>query len=1024
MKAKKLIEVAMPIKEISAESVRDKSIRHGHISTLHLWWARRPLPTCRAVVFASLVPDPLDPNCPQAFCDAVRELLCTGIEKLTYAPYPDIPYTAIFDPMEDNLRNRLLMFIGKFSDKCQANMIAAKSTPPKDQLQEGCLIKWESKNDEAVLNRARKLIWVAYNSEKDSEAGFQKLSQDFDEAWELIKNAENKLYSYPNRHIESDEVRAMETSLKEAIDSFQSRMPSVFDPFAGGGAIPLEAARLGCRSYGNDINPVAHIIEKGSAEFPQKYGKPITYTRDEFMRLYGEEGIKLLQSREMSFMSDEVTIPNRLSFDVEFYAKKLISLVKAKVNHLYPEINHRSEDNKPLLPLAYYWVRTINCSNPSCNAEIPLLKQFYLSKTKGNPVYLKPKITERNIDFDILEGTYSEKHNPGWNNRGDITCPCCGNVTNSKHLKKVSSEGFLKERLLAVICADKSKLKYITPIENFPNIPESQLTRPRPSSKMAPHTTGGDIGIWGYTQWGDIFSCRQLNVNNTFIDELAKLFANDIDSHYNRALISMLSLWLDRFFVANTNLGRWNNSREVSQSPFSRQAIAMTFDYPEVNPFSGRSGSAFSQIEWVIRYIDSESFSPFGALFSNASSGDKTQFHKKEICSVVTDPPYYDAMAYADLSDFFYVWLKQMLQDIYPLNFSTPQTPKSEECTALKHHHNNDENEANIHFESKLLSILEAIESQTKDIISIMFAHQSTKAWTTLCNSILGAKMNIQSSWALDTERDVRMMAIAGDALESSVTVACTPSERKGYGSYKKVKRAIQDKVAEEVKTLYELGFRGADLLTACFGKAVSEFGNYEHVEKADGSEVSVAELLELARTAAFTALIRDFASDDYTKFYIGWLQLNGMGESDYDDATKFTRAGMSVNISDIFAHNLLVKNEGSNKQHLGSFRERAHEGLMIPGMESPLIDKVHHAMLYWANESTGLLLRLIAAYGEDINNEFWRVLHVLKELLPECDDRNQVIGLLNNAESLIKRSKTAITVQPKQGSLFDDDEL
>lgn len=260
----------MPIKEISAESVRDKSNRHGHISTLHLWWARRPLPICRAVVFASLVPDPLDENCPQAFKDAVFELLQKdGIDKLTYAPYPDIPYTAIHDPMEENLRNSLLMFIGKFSPECQFDMLAGKSTSSKDQLSDGCLIKWESKNDERVLGKARKLIWVAYNSEKYPEKSYMQLSDAFDTAYKNIQEAESALYSTQNRHKRTAEVIALEEKLKNAIESFQNNMPSVFDPFAGGGAIPLEAARLGCLSFGNDINPVAHIIEKGSVEYPR-----------------------------------------------------------------------------------------------------------------------------------------------------------------------------------------------------------------------------------------------------------------------------------------------------------------------------------------------------------------------------------------------------------------------------------------------------------------------------------------------------------------------------------------------------------------------------------------------------------------------------------------------------------------------------------------------------------------------------------------------------------------------------------
>ena len=240
----------MPIKEISAESIRDKSIRQGHISTLHLWWARRPLPTCRAVVFASLVPDPLDRNCPRAFKDAVVALLQTdSMDKLIYAPYPDIPYTAIYDPMEDNLRNRLLMFIGKFSEKCQHNMLAGKTTPPKDQLMDGCLIKWESKNDERVLGKARKLIWVAYNSEKYPEKSFDELSGSFDTAYKAIKDAENALYSTVNRHQHTASVMALEEALQSAIDAFQANMPSVFDPFAGGGGDSSRSCQTGMSQF-------------------------------------------------------------------------------------------------------------------------------------------------------------------------------------------------------------------------------------------------------------------------------------------------------------------------------------------------------------------------------------------------------------------------------------------------------------------------------------------------------------------------------------------------------------------------------------------------------------------------------------------------------------------------------------------------------------------------------------------------------------------------------------------------------
>lgn len=998
-KAKKLIEVAMPIKEISAESVRDKSIRHGHISTLHLWWARRPLPVCRAVIFASLVPDPLDPECPQAFCDAVQDLLANNP---LYAPYPDIPYTSIYDPMPDNLRNRLLMFIGKFSPACQKNMLAGKTTPSKDQVQEGCLIKWESKNDPTVLRLARLLIWVAYNSELRSEATYTDLAVEFDEASKAITNAETALYHTTNRHLTSPEVTAKEAALQKAIEKFQNRMPSVFDPFAGGGAIPLEAARLGCRSFGNDINPVAHIIEKGSVEFPQKYGKPITYTHEEFMTLYGKEGVKLYTENFGGMPTGNVEIPNRLSFDVEYYAKKLLAMTEAEVGHLYPA------DEKGNKPIAYYWTRTATCSNPSCKAEVPLLKQFYLANTKSKKVYLNPIIHGTDIQFEIKEGSYDEKALPGWNNRG--------NITPVDQVKQQFINKSTSEKLLVRIFESKTGKEYKLANNIVYDFTENNKVE-YPSEIMPIHYSQAFPSCtWGFSKWGDIYSSRQLYMLSTFIKNLSKLKSEINTSEYHQALLTFLAIWFDRIAVANTSLGRWHISGEKLEHPFSRQAIAMVFDYPESNPFCNSSGSALNQLEWIIRYIESESNSPFAALLANASSGEKGQFAAKTLTAVVTDPPYYDAIGYADCSDLFYVWMKRTLGDVYPINFATPQTPKAEECTALKHHHHNSEAEAKKHFENKLTAIFDAIEYQTSEIVSIMFAHQSTEAWTTLCNSILGARMNITGSWPMDTELVNRSRGIGSAALESSVTVSCRPSERNGFESFKRVKRAIETKVTEEVNALYELGFRGADLLTACFGQAVSEFGKYETVEKADGSEVTVGELLELARTAAFNALLSGFDGDEYTRFYIGWLQMNGMGDTDFDDAAKFARVGMSVNISDIFAHNLLIRT--GNKQHLATYAERTVNEKLGISASDPLIDQVHRAMANWRDGDRGKILHHIHIVGKEANNPFWRVLASLKELLPEGDDLTQVQELISNSADLIQHCGEIMTYT--QGTLFN----
>lgn len=1024
MKAKKLIEVSLPTKEISAESVRDKSIRHGHISTLHLWWARRPLPVCRAIVFASLVPDPLDENCPRAFRDAVYHLLHNDANSFTeqmYRPYADIPYTAAEDPMEDNLRNRLMMFIGKFSDKCQENMKVGKSTSPKDQLDPGSLIKWENKNNPTILRKARELIYVAYNADLHPELGYETLHNRFDAAYDAISAAESALYSVVDRHLQSEEVAQLEKELEEAINNFQAQMPSVFDPFAGGGAIPLEAARLGCRSYGNDINPVAHIIERGSAEFPQRFGKPIIYSDAEFKERYGQVGIRMAQEADRSIIHNEVGyhIPNRLSFDVEYFAKKILHETEAEVGYLYPA------DENGNKPIAYYWARTARCSNPSCGVEVPLLKQFYLSNTTKKKVYLKPIISGKEIRFKVTEGKYNENLIPSFLTRREcsIVCPCCGSVTSGKDVKNMFFEHRTGLRLIAVIQETGGGKSYRTPSQVEYELVNNQVfTDVEKPSELMPQNDSQNLKtpLWGYKSWGDLFSGRQLKTLSVFLEKFNNLKDNFsvMSDEYTKSLLTYLAIWIDRICVINTSFGRWDVARENNQHPYSKQAIPMMFDYPESNPFCTSSGSALNQLEWIVRYLDSESSEPFKCFFANASSGEKDQYQPKELTAVVTDPPYYDAIAYADLSDFFYIWLKRTISDIYPMVFTTPLTPKAEECTAIKHHYDGNIDKAKRHFENKLTEIFDAIERQTSDVVSIMFAHQSTEAWTTLCNSILGARMNITGSWPMDTEMANRSIGINAGALESSVTVSCRPSERTGFGDFKEVKRDIQRKVKKEVESLYGLGFRGADLLTACFGQAVSEFGKYETVEKADGSTVSVAELLELARSSAFDALLQGINADDYTRFYIGWLQMNGMVECDFDDATKFTRVGVNVEINEITSSKLLIVN--NNHVHLATAEEHLGESRLPRDVTTePIINQVHRAILFYREGDKGALLHVIRECAPESSDQFWRVMASLKELLPAGDDLKDVNSILQVQDTL--RSECKKEYNPTSPSLFDD---
>jgi putative DNA methylase len=1014
MQAKKLIEVAMPIKEISAESVLDVRIQHGHISSLHTWWARRPLPVSRAVVFASLIPDPLDENCPQAFREAVELLLGrTKVPGDPYKTYLDIPWTSILDPMEDNLRNRLQMFIGKFTEEMQQHLLKHKQKPDaKNQISNYSLIKWDNKNNPIIIETAQKIIWVAFNAVAESNA--IDLLSDYDAHRNAIKKHEEELYTIQDRHLKSELVITKENNLKNSIEEFLNKMPKVFDPFTGGGAIPLEASRLGCMSFGNDINPVAHIIQKGTLEYPQIFGKPIKYSKEEFIKLYGVETWNSLSNENLIFSDGEpvgVSIDNRLSFDVNFYTKKILAKTDLEIGNYYPK---DKEGNKPI---AYYWAYDAQCSNPTCKADIPLLKDFYLVKNSNKSIFLHPVISNTNIFFELKEGVCNT--NPFYSKR-KLICPCCGSVTDTNELKSqfnlINKQKIPK--MLAVVRSGKKGKIYSLPSEEDLAI-LSQIPK---SDKPIEEITKGDsrslfLTLWGIKKWGDMFSPRQLLTMNTLVNNLKRIEKDlvIVDKEYSKAVLTYLAIFVNRASTRLTSFGVWNPQYEKIQPIFSRQAIPMVFDFPEA-VLDNEDGPIGSQLSWILKVIESESSSPFQTKIINASSGEKSQFPSKYLNAVVTDPPYYDAIGYADLSDFFYVWFKKTIGHLYPLTFATPQTPKTEECTALRHHHSGNANKAKEHFENKLLQIFDAIEYQTTDIVSIMFAHQSTDAWTTLCNSILGAKMNITGSWATDTEMTGALKTDKA-FLSSSVTVSARPSQRIGVGSFRDVKKSIESRVSIEVEQLYKLGFRGADLLTACFGQSVSEFGKFEKVEKADGSEVTVAELLEMARESAFNALLKGFDGDDFTKFYIGWLQLYGFSTNDHNTATRIVQVGLSIDINDLYRESILMLDQ--SEITLASYKDRVSSNKNLgEKSDSRQIDKVHKAMFLFEG-SRSKLLEFISKNAPTLENNLWRVLNSLCEVLPpNSEDYTQALGLLTNKESLIKESQNINKNISEQGQL------
>ncbi len=957
----RLIEVALPIREISAEGVRDKNLHHAHIRNLHVWWARRPLATSRAVVFASLVPDPDDGHCPKPFRNAVEKHLkkevpsalqhyIRGRERIS-----DIDPYAPYDSLNDTLRNRLLCFIAKWSPEAIAfeKGDRDKEPAPKELLDDRSLVKWETsdpKNPQGkeVLRIARELIRTAYNG----------------------------------------------------------ATPTVLDSFAGGGSIPLEAGRLGCQAIANDYNPVAYLILRATCEFPQKYGKP--GKRKVSVNEFGKK-------REI-----ETEVPNILVHDFEHWANWILARAKEKIGHLYPS----GKDGKPVV--GYLWARTAPCSNTTCKAEIPLMRNLLICNKNDKKVALtiEPNRTTKNIIFGIAKGREIKRTEGTKRERGPVICPLCEQATSEADLRMAGQNGLMKDRMTAVII-ESNKGKDYRPVErvDFEAFTKSEsFSVESPKEPIEEGQWNIKTWLYGMKTWGSLFNQRQLVAMQTFVilmhnamEEMKEVIH---DEEYRRAVGIYLGLWISRVSSFTSSSCIWATTSEIIKNPFGRQALPMNWDYPEVNPLSDSSGSASTQIAYISDVLQHEK-SPETLLtplitFGNA---DKLGASTSKSSVVVTDPPYFDAIAYADLSDFFYVWLKRTLLNIMPHVFVTPLTPKSDEATALKHRHEGDGDKAEKHFRKKLSAAFKEAHRllQTDGIVAIMFAHQSTKAWSALIHSIFDAGLTVDATWPMDTELTSALKAKMS-ALSSSITVICRRRNVGSAASFKDVRREIEKVVHDSVKRFWSYGFRGADLIVACYGPAVGVFGKYERVEKADGTSVEIPELLEFARKAARDAIAGEFKGDNLSTLYYVWANLYGSAEQAWDDARMVVQIGGDADDAMQIARSHGIFVVDGSKCRLALLADRANKKGLGADPNPPLIDALHHALLLWKEERRSDLVAYLSERGLPDEDPFWKLAQALFEVLPhETEDWKLVHALLGERETLRTEAKRGTTT----GGLF-----
>ena len=751
---KRLIEVDLPIRRISDHARREKSIRHGHISTLHIWWARRPLASCRAVICAALWPDPADDLCPDSFRQTAREWMGKWSKE----------------------------YLGKISPESYTRFIAIQKNP--------------AKLDDNMELRGALLDFIA----------------DFAN-WD---NSTVKAYL--------DTSRVLTQAAHEALGGAPGTRPLVVDPFAGGGSIPLEALRVGADSFASDLNPIPVLLNKVVLEYIPKYGQRLA---DEVRKW----GVWIKQEAEKEL--------------AEFYPK----------------------DPDGGTPIAYLWARTIQCEGPGCGAEVPLIRSLWLAKKPKRSVALRimPNPQAKRVDFQIIvkqpEG-WVEQTNPqtkivnptfdGTVKRGSATCPCCGYTTPVVRVReqlKARRGGANDARLMCVVSTRSNEtgrfyrqpteddLKTIHNCENALGqkckthiSPISFLPDEKLDIRGIRHTWGM---IYGQETWTDHFSHRQLLSLTTItrlIQEVAKRENGDASLH--TAVVTCLALNLGKLADLANSLCLWEPVAECPRHLFSRQAIPFTWDFGEGVAIGDSSGSWQVMIDRFATILAGIGFDWYQSSPHLASATDNP-LPDDSANAIVTDPPYYDAVPYSYLSDFFYVWLRRSLLNVHPDLFQGEVVPKDSEIVVDRPHELSNSTHDITFYERELTKAFAEGRRvvHPEGIGTIVFASKTTASWEAILKAVVDAGWIITGSWPIDTEMETRVSAQGQARLASSVHLVCRPRENPdgslqtgNFGDWRDVLQELPRRIHEWMPRLAAEGVVGADAIFACLGRPWKSF--------------------------------------------------------------------------------------------------------------------------------------------------------------------------------------------------------
>jgi len=900
---RRLIEDYLPIQAISAEAAREKSVRKGHISTLHLWWARRPLVACRAAVYGALVP--ASQFVPNAGSDEKKKSLGRAnaakfVERL--CQYPGSPQ---------------------------------------------------------VIAEAQEHILKAHAERLTRETGKPVTVEDIVEG--------------------------------------RAPRPKVLDMFAGGGAIPLEALRLGCEAYALELNPVAHIIELCTLVYPQKYGKPDLSVR-------GMTGPKNAHGE---------TTWGGLAEEVRYWGNWVSEKVKVEIGDLYPPIP--DADAKPeeigaqaqsamdfakdrqgllkvaqgyLTPVAYLWTRTVRCKNPSCGATVPLVKQTWLCKKKDRFVAMKmvAPTGQKRARFEVVEAKTEGGlgFDPeAFSKAGNATCPFCGTVADSDYVKEEGCAGRTNQQLIAIVCmreGRRGKVYLATGVASSAVPPEATLgqrissvcertglTVPNELIEINPRSM--DVDRWGFKNWSDLFNRRQLLCLLTLASFVRESYKRMQEVRYenerSKSVATYLGLVLDRLADWNSSLCSWSpestGGAKIGHT-FGSQSLPMVFDFCESAVWGDATGSLELCLGWVIAGLEESVVSKRVAII-NRGSATALPFDNEVFDAVITDPPYYDNVSYSNLSDFFYVWLRRSIGHLYPEHFAGEATPKKKEAIAASYRHGGDKIKSRLAYQAMMAEAFAEAYRTLKQSgqMTVVYAHKTTLGWATLVDALRKAGFTVTEAWPLDTEMKARMIAMNTAALASSIFLIARKRDSVRTGSYEdEVRPELEQIVRERVETLWRMGITGADLIIAAVGAGLRAFTRFSCVEYANGEEVPAEKFLaEVEGVVLETLLEKIFgvarsgvsAVDRPSRFYVLWRYAYRVAELDAGEAIVFS---MSQHIEldghlGLSTGSRAIVEKKKSKYRVRDFMERGqYEKLGLPnddGTPAPLIDVLQRGL-------------------------------------------------------------------------------